>query len=122
MKEIKHYVSDDGKKESTDLNDIIEYESIQDIRNKTYIDIVNYRDRTRLYKLKDKKDLYYLTKNLHIGHPQLEDGYIGYVIIRNTDSDYHGLELVSADQHIKNLKSKIDELNAEISTIENYIK
>lgn len=122
MKEVKHYISDDGKKESTNLNDIIEYESIQDIRNKTYIDIVNYRDRTRLYKLKDKKDLYYLTKNLHIGHPQLEDGYIGYVIIRNTDSDYHGLELVSADQHIKNLKSKIDELNAEISKIEDYIK
>lgn len=62
MKEVKHYISDDGKKESTNLNDIIEYESIQDIRNKTYIDIVNYRDRTRLYKLKDKKDLYYLTK------------------------------------------------------------
>lgn len=117
MKEIKHYVSDDGKKESTDLNDIIEYESIQNIKNKTYIDIVNYRDRTCLYKLKDKKDLYYLSKNLHIGHPQLEDGYIGYVIIRYTD-----VELVSADQHIKNLKSQIDQLNTEISRIENYIK
>ncbi len=122
MKEVKHYISDDGKKESTNLDDVIEYESIQNIKNKTYIDIVNYRDRTRLYKLKDKKDLYYLTKNLHIGHPQLEDGYIGYVIIRYTDSDYCKVELVSADQHIKNLKSKIDELNEEISRIENYIK
>lgn len=122
MKEIKYYVSDDGEKESTNLNDIIEYESIQDIKNKTYIDIVNYRDRTRLYKLKDKKDLYYLSKNLHIGHPQLEDDYVGYVIIRYTDSDYCEVELVSADQHIKNLKSKIDELSAEISTIEDYIK
>lgn len=122
MKEIKHYVSDDGKKESTDLNDIVEYESIQNIIDNTYIDMINYRDRTRLCKLKNEKDLYYLSKHLHIGHPQLKDGYIGYVIIRNTDSDYHGLELVSADQHIKNLKSKIDELNAEISKIEDYIK
>ena len=122
MKEVKHYISDDGKKESTDLNDIIEYESIQDIKNKTYIDIVNYRDRTRLYKLEDKKDLYYLTKNLNIGHPQLEDGYIGYVIIRYIDSDYCKVELVSADQHIKDLKSQIDQLNTEISRIENYIK
>lgn len=122
MKEIKHYVSDDGKKESANLNDIIEYESIQNIINKTYIDMINYRDRTRLCKLKNEKDLYYLSKHLHIEHPQLKDGYIGYVIIRNTDSDYHGVELVSADQHIKNLKSKIDELNAEISTIEDYIK
>lgn len=122
MKEVKHYISDDGKKESTNLNDIIEYESIQNIINKTYIDMINYRDRTRLCKLKNEKDLYYLSKNLHIEHPQLKDGYIGYVIIRNTDSDYHGVELVSADQHIKNLKSKIDELNAEISTIEDYIK
>lgn len=122
MKEIKHYVSDDGKKESTDLNDIIEYESIQNIIDNTYIDMINYRDRTRLCKLKNEKDLYYLSKYLHIEHPQLKNGYIGYVIIRNTDSDYHGLELVSADQHIKNLKSKIDELNAEISKIEDYIK
>lgn len=122
MKEVKHYISDDGKKESTDLNDIIEYESIQNIKNKTYIDIVNYRDRTCLYKLKDKKDLYYLSKNLHIGHPQLEDGYVGYVIIRYTDSDYCRIELISADQYIKNLKSKIDESNTEISRIENYIK
>ena len=122
MKEVKHYISDDGKKESTNLNDIIEYESIQNIINKTYIDMINYRDRTRLCKLKNEKDLYYLSKHLHIGHPQLKDGYIGYVIIRNTDSDYHGLELVSADQHIKNLKSKIDELNEEIFRIEDYIK
>lgn len=122
MKEVKHYISDDGKKESTNLNDIIEYESIQDIINKTYIDMINYRDRTRLCKLKNEKDLYYLSKHLHIEHPQLKDGYIGYVIIRNTDSDYHGLELVSADQYIKNLKSKIDELSAEVSTIENYTK
>lgn len=122
MKEIKHYVSDDGKKESTDLSEIIEYESIQNIINNTYIDMINYRDRTRLCKLRNEKDLYYLSKHLNIGHPQLKDGYIGYVIIRNTDSDYHGLELVSADQHIKNLKSKIDELNAEISKIEDYIK
>ena len=122
MKEVKHYISDDGKKESTNLNDIIEYENIQNIINKTYIDMVNYRDRTRLCKLKNEKDLYYLSKHLHIEHPQLKDGYIGYVIIRNTDSDYHEVELVPADQYIKNLKSKIDELNAEISTIEDYIK
>ena len=122
MKEVRHYISDDGKKESTNLNDIIEYENIQNIINKTYIDMVNYRDRTRLCKLKNEKDLYYLSKHLHIEHPQLKDGYIGYVIIRNTDSDYHEVELVSADQYIKNLKSKIDELNAEISTIEDYIK
>lgn len=122
MKEVKHYISDDGKKESTNLNDIIEYESIQNIINKTYIDIVNYRDRTCLYKLKNEKDLYYLSKRLNIGHPQLKDGYIGYVIIRYIDSDYCKVELVSADQYIKNLKSKIDELNAEISTIEDYIK
>lgn len=122
MKEVKHYISDDDKKESTNLNDIIEYESIQNIIYNTYIGMINYRDRTRLCKLKNEKDLYYLSKHLHIEHPQLKDGYIGYVIIRNTDSDYHGLELVSADQHIKNLKSKIDELNAEISKIEDYIK
>ena len=122
MKEIKHYVSDDGKKESTDLNDIIEYESIQNIINNTQIDMINYRNRTRLCKLKNEKDLYYLSKHLHIGHPQLEDGYIGYVIIRYTDSDYCKVELVSADQHIKNLKSQIDQLNTEISRIENYIK
>lgn len=122
MKEVKYYVSDDGKKESNDLNDIIEYESIQNIINNTYIDMINYRDRTRLCKLKNEKDLYYLSKHLHIEHPQLKDGYIGYVIIRNTDSDYHGLELVSADQHIKDLKSKIDGLNAEISKIEDDIK
>ena len=36
MKEVKHYISDDGKKESTNLNDIIEYESIQNIRNNCY--------------------------------------------------------------------------------------
>lgn len=122
MKEIKHYVSDDGKKESTDLNDIIEYESIQNIIYNTYIDMINYRDRTRLCKLKNEKDLYYLSKHLHIEHPQLKDGYIGYVIIRNTDSDYHGVELVSADQHIKDLQSQIDRLNAEISEIKDYIK
>ena len=122
MKEVKHYISDDGKKESTNLNDIIEYESIQNIINKTYIDMINYRDRTRLCKLEKEKDLYYLSKHLQIEHPQLKDGYIGYVIVRYIYSVYRKVELVSADQHIKNLKSKIDELNTEISRIENYIK
>ena len=31
MKEVKYYISDDGKKESTDLNDIIDYENAEAI-------------------------------------------------------------------------------------------
>lgn len=122
MKEVKYYVSDDGKQQSTELNDIIDYENIQAIGDRAYIGVVNDDDSTFLYKLDGEKDLYYLLKHLGIQYSELEDNYIGYVISRYTDPDCWARELVSADQHIKEAQSRIDELNAEISTIKNYMK
>lgn len=122
MKEVKYYVSDDGKQKSTELNDIIDYENIKTIGDRAYIGVVNDNDSTFLYKLDGEKDLYYLLKHLGIRYSELEDNYIGYVISRYTDPDCWARELVSADQHIKEAQSRIDELNAEISTIKNYMK
>lgn len=123
MKEVKYYVSDDGKRQSTELNDIIDYENIEAIGDRAYIGVVNDGNSTFLYKLDGEKDLYYLLKHLGIRYSELEDNYIGYVISRySKDPDCWARELVSADQHIKEAQSKIDELNTEISRIENYIK
>ena len=122
MKEVKYYVSDDGKQKSTELNDIIDYENIKTIGARAYIGVVNDDESTFLYKLDGEKDLYYLLKHLGIRHSELEDNYIGYAISRYTDPDCGVRELVSADQHIKEAQSRIDELNAEISTIKNYMK
>ena len=122
MKEVKYYVSDDGKQKSTNESDIIDYENIKTIGDRAYIGVVNDDDSTFLYKLDGEKDLYYLLKHLDIQYSELEDNYIGYVISRYTDSDCWARELVSADQHIKEAQSRIDELNAEISTIKNYMK
>ena len=122
MKEVKCYVSDDGKQKSTNKSDIIDYENIKAIGDRAYIGVVNDDDSTFLYKLDGEKDLYYLLKHLDIRYSKLEDNYIGYVISRYTDPDCWARELVSADQHIKEAQSRIDELNAEISTIKNYMK
>ena len=121
MKEVKYYVSDDGKQKSTNESDIIDYENIKTIGDRAYIGVVNDNDST-LYKLDGEKDLYYLLKHLGIRYSELEDNYVGYAISRYTDPDYCSRELVSADQYIKRLQSKIDKLNAEISTIKNYMK
>lgn len=122
MKEVKYYVSDDGKQKSTNESDIIDYENIKTIGDREYIGVVNDDDSTFLYKLDGEKDLYYLLKHLGIRYSKLEDNYIEYVISRYTDPDCWARELVSADQYIKEAQSKIDELNAEISTIKNYMK
>lgn len=123
MKEVKYYVSDDGKLKSTNLNDIIDYENIKTIGERTYVGVVNDDDSTFLYKLDGGKDLYYLLNHLGIRHyTELEDNYVGYVISRYYDPGCVARELVSADQYIKELQSKIDEFNAEISTVKNYMK
>lgn len=122
MKEVKYYVSDDGKEKSIELEDIIDYENIKAIGDRAYIGVVNDDNSTFLYKLDGGKDLYYLLKHLGIRYAELEDNYAGYVISRYTDSECWARELVSADQHIKEAQSRIDELNAEISTIKNYMK
>ena len=44
MKEVKYYVSDDGKQKSTELNDIIDYENIKAIGDRAYIGVVNDND------------------------------------------------------------------------------
>ena len=122
MKEVKYYVSDDGKQKSTNESDIIDYENIQTIWGKSLVGVVNDEDSTLLFKLEGEKDSYYLSEYLNIQDSELEDNYVGYAISRYTDPDYCSSELVSADQYIKRLQSKIDKLNAEISTIKNYMK
>ena len=122
MKEVKYYVSDDGKQKSTNENDIIDYENIQTIWEKSLVGVVNDENSVLLFKLEGEKDSYYLSDYLNIWDSELEDNYVGYAISRYTDPDCWARELVSADQYIKRLQSKIDELNAEISTIKNYMK
>ena len=122
MKEVKYYVSDDGKQKSTNESDIIDYENIKTIGDRAYIGAVNDNDSTFLYKLDGEKDLYYLLKHFGIRYSELGNNYIGYVISRYTDPDCWARELVPADQHIKEAQSRIDELNAEMSTIKNYMK
>ena len=122
MKEMKYYVSDDGKQKSTNKGDIIEYENIQNIWNKSLVGVVSNESSVVLFKLEGGKDSYYLSQYLNIRDSELESNYVGYAISRYTDPDYCSRELVSVDQYIKKLQSKIDELNAEISTIKNYMK
>lgn len=122
MKEVKYYVSDDGKQKSTNESDIIDYENIQTIWEKSLVGVVNDENSVLLFKLEREKDSYYLSKYLNIWDSELEDNYVGYAISRYTDPDCCSRELVSVDQYIKKLQSKIDELNAEISTIKNYMK
>lgn len=122
MKEVKYYVSDDGKQKSTNESDIIDYENIQNIWDKSLVGVVSDEDSVLLFKLEGEKDSYYLSEYLNIRDSELEDNYVGYAISRYTDPDYCSRELVSADQYIKRLQSKIDKLNAEISTIKNYMK
>ena len=122
MKEVKYYVSDDGKQKSTNESDIIDYENIQNIWGKSLVGVVSDEDSILLFKLEGEKDSYYLSEYLNIRDSELEDNYIGYVISRYTDPDCWAREIVSADQYIKELQSKIDELNAEISKIKNYMK
>lgn len=122
MKEVKYYVSDDGKQKSTNENDITDYENIQTIWDRSFVSVANDDDDVLLFKLEGGKDSYYLSQYLNIWDSELEDNYVGYAISRYTDPDCCSRELVSADQYIKKLQSKIDELNAEISTIKNYMK
>ena len=121
MKEVKYYVSDDGKQKSTNESDIIDYENIQNIWDKSLVGVVSDEDSILLFKLEGEKDSYYLSKYLNIQDSELESNYVGYVISRY-NPDYDSIKLVSVDQYIKKLQSKIDELNAEISTIKNYMK
>lgn len=123
MKEVKYYVSDDGKEKSTELDDIIDYENTQAIWNRSFVGEVNHKDYVLLFKLEGEKDLYYLLEYLGLScDSKLKDNYVGYVISKYNDKNCFPRELVSADQYIKKLQSKIDELNAEISTIKNYMK
>ena len=122
MKEVKYYVSDDGKQKSTNKNDIIDYENIQSIWDRSFVSEVNHDDYVLLFKLEGEKDLYYLSKYLGVRDSKLENNYVGYAISKYNDDNCLPRELVSADQYIKKLQSKIDELNAEISTIKNYMK
>ena len=122
MKEVKYYVSDDGKQKSTNENDIIDYENIQTIWEKSLVGVVNDENSVLLFKLEGEKDSYYLSKYLNIWDSELEDNYVGYAISRYTDPNYCSRELVSVDQYMKKLQLKMDELNAEISTIKNYMK
>lgn len=122
MKEVKYYVSDDGKQKSTNESDIIDYENIQNIWYRSLAGVVSDENSVFLFKLEGGKDSYYLSKYLNIWDSELEDNYVGYAISRYTDPDYGSRELVSVDQYIKRLQLKIDELNAEISTIKNYMK
>ena len=121
MKEVKYYVSDDGNRKSTNESDIIDYENTQAIWNRSFVGEVNHDDYVLLFKLDGEKDLYYLLKYLGCDS-KLEDNYVGYVINKYNDDNCVPRELVSVDQYIKRLQSKIDELNAEISTIKNYMK
>lgn len=122
MKEVKYFVSDDGKQKSTNESDIIDYENIQNIWDKSFVSEVNKDDYALLFKLEGEKDLYYLSKYLGI-RPKLEDNYVGYAISKYADDDCClPRELISVDQYIKKLQSKIDKLNTEISTIKNYMK
>ena len=122
MKEVKYYVSDDGKQKSTNKGDIIDYENIQTIWGRSLAGVVSDENSVLLFKLEGGRDSYYLSKYLNIWDSELEDNYIGYAISRYTGPDCWARELVSADQYIKRLQLKIDELNAEISTIKNYMK
>lgn len=122
MKEVKYYVSDDGKQKSTNESDITDYENIQTIWDRSLVGVVSDEDSVLLFKLEGGKDSYYLSQYLNIWDSELDDNYVGYAISRYTDPDCCSRELVSVDQYIKRLQSKIDELNAEISTIKNYIK
>lgn len=122
MKEVKYYVSDDGKQQSTNESDIIDYENIQNIWDKSLVGVVSDEDSILLFKLEGGKDSYYLSKYLNIWDSELDDNYVGYAISRYTDPDCCSRELVSVDQYIKRLQLKIDELNAEISKIKNYMK
>lgn len=122
MKEVKYYVSDDGKQKSVNESDIIDYENIQNIWDRSFVSEVNHDDYVLLFKLEGEKDLYYLSKYLGVRDSKLEDNYVGYAISKYNDDDCLPRELVSVDQYIKKLQSKIDKLNTEISTIKNYIK
>lgn len=122
MKEVKYYVSDDGKQKSVNESDIIDYENIQNIWDRSFVSEVNHDDYVLLFKLEREKDLYYLSKYLGVRDSKLEYNYVGYAISKYNDDDCLPRELVSVDQYIKKLQSKIDELNAEISTIKNYMK
>ena len=122
MKEVKYYVSDDGKQKSTNESDITDYENIQTIWDRSFVSVVNDDDDILLFKLEGEKDSYYLSKYLNIWDSELEYNYVGYATSRYTDPDCCSRELISVDQYIKKLQSKIDELNAEISTIKNYTK
>ena len=122
MKEVKYYVSDDGKQKSTNKGDIIDYENIQTIWDRSLAGVVSDENSVLLFKLEGGKDSYYLSKYLNIWDSELEDNYVGYAISRYKDPDCYSRELISADQYIKRLQLKIDELNAEISTIKNYMK
>lgn len=53
---------------------------------------------------------------------KLDNNKVEYIYCHHDGYLYGVRELVSADQHIKELQSKINELNAEISTIKNYMK
>lgn len=123
MKEVKYYVSDDGKQKSINKSDIIDYENIQNIWDKSFVSEVNKDDYVLLFKLEGEKDSYYLSKYLGIRDSKLEDNYVGYAISKYADNDCClPRELISVDQYIKKLQSKIDKLNTEISTIKNYMK
>lgn len=124
MRRAIFYISDDGKKQSSDIAEVQAYEERIGVPDRTkvctFTDVNNLP--ATIYKLEKPTDLAYLADCLHLTsyHVRASHNYIGCVVL-TTDSGCNR-ELVSADRYIKETQSRIDELNAEISTIKNHMK
>lgn len=109
MKEIKYYISDDKTQQSSDPEKIREYEAKMDAVTRAKVGEFNdeYGTLSSILKLEKPTDLNYLRNYHRIRFGNIEDGYIGYAVMKYTGFEVCATEILPVEQYLSDLQTQI---------------
>lgn len=119
MKEIRYYISDDKTQQSSDPEEIREYEAKMDAVNRCKI--ADFEDENGypaiLFKTEKPGDARYLYKYYHAAFGNIADDYIGYAVNQYMDAAMYDNTMITLKLYFKKLQKQIDDKKSIIDKL-----
>lgn len=119
MKEIKYYISDDESKQSSDPEEIKEYEAKISTAERCWV--CGFKDEyermSDIYKVDNSDDTRYLCDYNHIAWGYVPNDYKGYVVEQYIDDELDRKRMITLDRYLDELNEQINRRQTLISKI-----